>query len=136
MPLDLLALALLVLIASVALLLRLRYGGASPSPEEAWLRYRPEALDPAKQSLPLTALSDAGGVIPGDAYLPAELSLLISAKMSDQVPPTEVGKLAFGLQPTTDAQPVDLAARILWTISGMILVLGLLFLLVWILSIF
>ncbi len=138
MPLDLLALSLLVLIASIALLLRLRYGGASLPNEDAFLRHRPQQIDPARLPLPLTGLSDAGGFIPGETYLPAEISLLISAKMPAQSPSSEsdIDELVSGLHVTTHTQSVDLTARLLWTISGILLVLGLIFLLVWILSIF
>jgi hypothetical protein len=129
---DLLSVALILLFFGLTLLLTLRHGqDAEPAPDAAALA----PYDPgAATALPLTGLSDSGHVNADGAYLPVELVMLFESKESQTE--TETLGLDAALQPTARAQPDALTLRIQQTLVAVVILLGLLFLLIWLISIF
>ncbi len=136
MPLDLLAIALITLIAGVALLMRLRAGkDASAAGVEEEL-YRQDRSDPARMSLPLSGLSDTGGFVTDDAYLPAELEALLETPGAEDAASPETAGLTAALSPAAQSRGDALTARVQEILVALTILLGLTLLLFWLISIF
>ncbi|HEY81072.1 MAG TPA: hypothetical protein G4O05_08370 [Caldilineae bacterium] len=138
MTLDIFAIALIALMTSVALLIRLRVGArARPAGRDDAI-YRPDRHDPVRMTLPLTGLSDPGGLTPPGAYLPSEMEALLKAKGAEAQDPARAPLLTgLGHQPPGDAHPHNTPE----TLTGRIfqlgaILLGLVFLLFWLIGIF
>ncbi len=133
--LDLLAIGVLTLMAGVVLLLRLRGGSAASASTEL----PPHPLlqaDPMHIPLPMTGLGDGGGLAYEGAYVPLELTLLLASKMDAASLPAEARELATAMQPQvpTASQSLPLQAQSIFT--ALVILLGLAFLLFWLISVF
>ncbi|HFQ95237.1 MAG TPA: hypothetical protein ENK30_01570 [Anaerolineae bacterium] len=136
MPLDLLALALIILTAGIALLLRLRAHESAVLGEDEARFYRQNRTDPTAMRLPLTGLDAAGSVAGEGAYLPVELEMLLEAKAGAEEDTPEAAGLGLALSPGPK-QPADsLSLRVQETLAALSILLGLTFLLFWLISIF
>lgn len=138
MILDVFAIALIALMTSAALLIRLREGASARPAAREDAVFRPEDSDPGRMSLPLTGLSESGGLAPRGAYLPAEVEALLRAKGAEARDAARATLLAgLGHPPPDHARPHDApeaqTGRVIYL--GAIL-LGLVFMLFWLISIF
>ncbi len=130
---DILALTLLAVIALIAIFLRLRFPGeTTESGEEEDLLYQQERYDPGRMTLPLTGLDAGALLVTGAGYLPAGLRRLLSAR-EDEGDPEATG-LAAALHPGAKEVDDKAALRLSWTISAFVILLGLFFLLLWMLT--
>ncbi len=130
---DILALTLLAVIALIAIFLQLRFPRETTGPgEEEEFLYQQRRYDPGRMTLPLTGLNEGSSLVAGAGYLPAGLRRLLSA-LGDEDEPEATG-LAAAMHP--GAKEVDDRAtlRLSWTISAFVILLGLFFLLLWMLT--
>jgi len=134
--LDILALTLLAFIALIVIFLRLRF----PADELATVEgdsdifYRQHESDPATMALPVTGLSEGALFTAGDGYLPASITQLLLAKDEDAGGDADAAGLAAGLHPVPKTSADKTFIRITWALTLFILLLGLTFLLIWLLS--
>jgi len=136
MPLDLFAITFLLLAASLAWLLRLRAGPSTTSSDEEAARAWQTRMDPVMMNLPLSGI-DASGHIPSqDAYLPAELTMLLEAKAKNEGIAREAVNLDLALAPAPKVQTDRAFLRLQKTLIALTILLGLTLLLFWLISIF
>ena len=136
MPIDLLAIALILLTAGIALLLRLRSGASAVAGDNEALFYRQNRTDPTEMTLPLTGLDVAGSVAPEGAYLPLELATLLEAKAEAKEGAPEAAGLGRALSPAPKRPADSLSMRVQETLAALVILLGLVILLFWLITIF
>ena len=122
---DLFALTLLMLMALIAIFLRLRFGQEEDEDETApELFYRQRRIDPVQMRLPLTGL---GGdhIIGDEGYLPAELNHLLNPRAQWVGEDADAAGLEAITQPGPAAPPHGWVSRLTWTISSLVILLGL-----------
>jgi len=135
-PIDILALTLLALTALIAIFLRFRFPeeNAAASEEEEVL-YRQKQYDPSRMKPPLTGLGDDASFIGGAGYLPAGVQRLLFAQRDEGRGDVEAMALADIMRPGPKEIDDRATVRLIWTISAFVILLGLFFLLLWMLNI-
>ncbi len=131
--LDLLALTLLALFALIAIFLHLRFyreDGAAVPGDESFSEQ--QHFDPAQMRLPLTGLD--GNLFDGDGYVPAPINRLLWRKVDEAPEDADAAGLDAVLQPSPAARPDKPALRLTWTVTTFVVLLGLVFLLLQMLS--
>jgi len=131
---DALALTLLALFFLIAIFLSLRFheeDAAAAHDNETFPDQ--QRLDPAQMSLPLTGLDE--DIIAGEnGYLPAPLTRLLWRKVDEQAEDADAAGLSAALQPGPAVRPANHALRLTWTVTTFVVLLGLVFLLLQMLS--
>ncbi len=133
---DFLALALLALIALIAIFLRLRFVDdemlESFTEREQTLLYRQQQYDPAHSPLPLTGLGE--DVVWGEGYLPAAINRWLLARLDAEAGDDDAAGLDAVLHPGPKIAPDRGGLRLMWTAAAFVILLGLIFLLLWMLT--
>jgi len=138
LSIDVLALILLGLITIVIIYFR-RFLTANQTTlttqEDANLFIGQHKLDPVNMELPLTGLTDNTFLASGGAFLPVELNSLLLSRLATPAQETESVRLESIMfdRPAPDV-PFGLL-RLLWAIYAFVILLGLIFLLIWMLSV-
>ena len=135
---DFLALALLALTALIAIFLRLRSsddetGVTTETAEEETLFYRQKALDPLSMKTPVAGLGEGAFWGSGDGYLPADILQLLQPR-ADEPEDDAASGLASALAPSPKTSRDKSTQYLAWTITAFVILLGLIFLLLWMLS--
>ncbi len=137
MPIDFLAIALILLSASIALLFRVRSGAAASLGDEMGFA-RLDQMDPSVMKLPLSGLNSTGGMTFEGAFLPAELVMLLETKAEVETTsePPETQALSLAMSPSPIPPTNALSLRLQETLAAFTILLGLVFLLFWLIAIF
>ncbi len=120
---DLFALGLVALFAGLAILLGLR---ARRWSADAPVERVEDRLAPSDLTAILTGLGEDGGMNPRGAYLPWELESLLTSKIIEEGETRGMGTL---MRPQPRARTADASWRLRWTITALVILLGLIFLL-------
>lgn len=134
--LDILALTLLAFIALIVIFLRLHFPADEPTTTEgeSEIFYRQHESDPAAMALPITGLSEGSLWAASNGYLPASISQLLQDKDECVGDDADAAGLAAGLHPAPPTSADKTLIRLTWTLTLFVLLLGLTFLLIWLLS--
>jgi len=131
---DFLALALLALTALIVIFLRLQSADDEEvvrMVEEEDAFYRQKAIDPASRELPVAGLSEEAFWKTG--YLPADITRLLLPHANQSQDDAPAG-LEAALRPGPKTSADSIARNLSWTATAFVVLLGLIFLLLWMLS--
>ena len=133
--LDFLALALLVLAALIAIVFRFLFHDADRGEafvgEDVFDHQR--RYDPAGMELPVTGLGEGVFFVEGNGYLPPDINRLLTGPAERALQDDAAG-LESALKPGPAPYANENALHLAWAITAFVILLGLIFLLLWMLT--
>ncbi len=114
----------------MAIFLRLRFRDDETS-ETMQIFYRQQKFDPASMDMPVTGLREGSFFIEGNGYLPPEINHLFADAVGGE---DDSSGLAAALSPRLKPIPDKTALRLVWIVTAFVILLGLTFLLLWMLT--
>jgi len=136
MSIDILSLILLSILVFLVIYFRPSTSCADDETktEENDLFFHQKQLDPTNMELPLTGLNEEIFLPGGNAFLPAQINQLLLGAVEQSAPNTEIAGLAAAMQPGPRPCGDERALRLNWALTIFVILLGLIFLLLWILT--
>jgi hypothetical protein len=133
---DILALILFGFIAVITFYLHHSStpGQADLIEQDADVFYQQKQLDPLSMEIPLTGLGEELLFSGGNAFLPAEINRLLLSKAEQDGVDVDAMGLAAAMRPGPKGDVDKQSLRLSWTITAFVILLGLIFLLLWMLT--